>query len=144
MRVYFDSAVIVKLYVKEATSHEAIRLVGAYPAPYGLTQWQAIEVRNAIRLKAFRKEITAEEMKHSIAAFDLDIAASRWQRPVYSVPDVELKAETLSANHSATLGCRTLDIIHVAAALAVGAKEFVTFDARQAAVATRAGLRVNP
>jgi hypothetical protein len=39
---------------------------------------------------------------------------------------------------------RTLDIIHVAAALAVGAKEFVTFDSRQAAVATRAGLTVKP
>jgi len=59
MDVYFDSAIIVKLYVREATSPEAIRLVGAYVAPYWLTQWQALEVKNAIRLKAFRKEITA-------------------------------------------------------------------------------------
>jgi predicted nucleic acid-binding protein len=32
------------------------------------------------------------------------------------------------------LGCRTLDIIHVAAAPVIGAKEFVTFDGRQAAM----------
>ena len=29
MDAYFDSGIIVKLYVKEATSPEAIRLVGA-------------------------------------------------------------------------------------------------------------------
>jgi hypothetical protein len=59
----FCSAIIVKLYVSEATSPDAIRLVGAYIPPYWLTQWQALEVKNAIRLKAFRKEITAAEMK---------------------------------------------------------------------------------
>ncbi len=37
MDAYFDSAIIVKLYVKEGTSQEAIRLVGAYVAPYFLT-----------------------------------------------------------------------------------------------------------
>ena len=60
MDAYFDSAIIVKLYVKEATSPDAIRLVSAYTAPYALTQWQTLEVKNAIRLKAFRAEITAE------------------------------------------------------------------------------------
>ena len=43
-----------------------------------------------------------------------------------------------------TLGCRTLDIIHVAAALVLGAKEFVTFDARQGALAKKVGLTVRP
>jgi hypothetical protein len=34
MDAYFDSAIIVKLYVQETTSPDAIRLVGAYVAPY--------------------------------------------------------------------------------------------------------------
>jgi len=55
MDAYFDSALIVKLYVKEATSPDAIRLVSGYVEPYALTQWQALEVKNAIRLKAFRR-----------------------------------------------------------------------------------------
>ena len=42
------------------------------------------------------------------------------------------------------LGCRTLDIIHVAAALVIGAREFVTFDGRQGAMAKQAGLAVKP
>ena len=144
MDAYFDSAIIVKLYVQEATSPDAIRLVGAYTVPYALTQWQALEVKNAIRLKAFRAEITAAEMNQSIAAFEQDIAAGRWQRPAYTAATVEEKADELSAGHSATLGCRTLDIIHVAAALVLGAKEFVTFDGRQGALAKEAGLTVRP
>jgi predicted nucleic acid-binding protein len=144
MDAYFDSAVIVKLYVSEATSPDAIRLVGAYVAPYWLTQWQASEVKNAIRVKAFRKEITAGEMNMSLAAFEQDITTGRWQRPIYAAAMVEQKAEELSASHAAVTGCRTLDIIHVAAAVVIGASEFVTFDARQGAVAKQAGLTVKP
>jgi predicted nucleic acid-binding protein len=141
---YFDSAIIVKLYVSESTSPDAIRLVGACQAPYCLTEWQALEVRNAIRLKAFRAEITQSEMNQSIAAFEQDISTGRWQRPAYTVPAVEHKAEELSAGFTAKLGCRTLDILHVAAAMVLGAKVFVTFDARQAAAAKRAGIVVVP
>jgi predicted nucleic acid-binding protein len=43
-----------------------------------------------------------------------------------------------------SLGCRTLDIIYVAAALVIGGKEFVTFDGRQGALARQAGLTVKP
>jgi hypothetical protein len=144
MDAYFDSAIIVKLYVKEATSPDAIRLVGAYVAPYLLTHWQALEARNAIRLKAFRREITAEEMNKSIAAFEHDVLTGRWQRPVYSSTHIEKKADELSGNYSVQFGCRTLDIIHVAAALVIGATEFVTFDARQGAMAKQVGLAVKP
>ena len=144
MDAYFDSAIIVKLYVQEATSPDAIRLVGSYVAPYVLTQWQELEVKNAIRLKAFRAEITAAEMNQSIAAFEQDIATGRWQRPAYTAATVEQKADELSAGHSAVLGCRTLDIIHVAAALVLDATEFVTFDGRQGALAKQVGLTVKP
>jgi len=137
MDVYFDSAIIVKLYVSEANSQEAIRLVGVCSTPYCLTRWQMLEVKNAIRLKEFRKEIMMLEMNQSIAALEQDIATRRWQRPDYITATVEAKAEELSVGHSAVLGCRTLDIIHAAAAVAIGVKEFVTFDGRQAALVVK-------
>jgi predicted nucleic acid-binding protein len=83
-------------------------------------------------------------MNQSIAAFEQDIATGRWQCPVYTAATVEQKADELSAIHSAVLGCRTLDIIHVAAALVIGANEFITFDGRQGAMAKQAGLTVKP
>ena len=103
-----------------------------------------IKDETAIRLKAFRAEVTAAEMNRSIAAFEQDLATSRWQRPAYTAATVEQKADELSAAHSATLGCHTLEIIHVAAALVLGTKEFVTFDTRQGALARQAGLTVRP
>jgi len=53
-------------------------------------------------------------------------------------------AGELSGRHTAAIGCRTLDILHVAVAKVIGAKIFVTLDARQAAVAAKAGIKVLP
>ncbi len=116
MNVYFDSAIIAKLYVQEANSAEAVQLVSTDAAPYALTHWQEIEVRNALRLKMFRHEITADELRASLAAFDEDIATGRWQRADYALAEVHDRAAQLSARHAAEIGCRTLDIFHVAAA----------------------------
>lgn len=43
-----------------------------------------------------------------------------------------------------TLGCRTLDILHVACATVLNADVFVTYDKRQRALALVAGLNVLP
>jgi predicted nucleic acid-binding protein len=51
------------------------------------------------------------------------------------------EAERLSALHSEKLGARSLDILHVAAALMLGLGELLTFGARQAALARAAGLK---
>jgi hypothetical protein len=72
MDAYFDTAIILKLYVQETTSPDALRLANECPAPYLLTPWREIEARTALRLKAFRKEITAAEMRASLEAFDED------------------------------------------------------------------------
>jgi len=144
MNTYFDSAIIAKLYVLESNSADAARLVSTDNAPYVLTHWQDIEVRNALRLKTFRREITAGELQASLAAFDEDIAGGRWQRPPYSLPDVHERAAQLSARHAVETGCRTLDIYHVAAALIIGTPEFASFDERQRELARREGLRLKP
>ena len=141
---YFDSAIIVKLYVQEANSPNAVALVGDETAPYPLTPWQDVETRTAMRLKAFRGEITANELSVSLAAFDEDIRLGRWETPPHDPARIWRLTGELSARHAATVGCRTLDLVHVAAALAVGATAFLTFDARQKEVARLEGLEVKP
>lgn len=47
-----------------------------------------------------------------------------------------------SAQDTAKLGTRTLDVLHVATALALGAQRFVTYDTRQAALVKAVKLRV--
>jgi len=78
----------------------------------------------------------------AIADFDTDVRDGRltvldvlWRRTL------ELAAE-LSAQHTAALGTRTLDVLHVAAAVTLEVKRFVSYDNRQAALAKAVGLRV--
>lgn len=144
MNAYFDAAIILKLYVQEATSPDAVRLAKECQTPYLLAPWQEIEVRTALRLKAFRQEITTAEMEASLEAFDQDISSGRWNRPEYREATVWRFARDLSDRHAAKIGCRTLDLLHVAVALSLGVKTFVTFDERQRAVAKLEGLTVKP
>jgi predicted nucleic acid-binding protein len=53
-------------------------------------------------------------------------------------------AALLSERHSATIGTRSLDVLHVAVARSLRAGEFVTFDARQRTLALALGLKVGP
>jgi predicted nucleic acid-binding protein len=44
--------------------------------------------------------------------------------------------------HTRSIGCRSLDILHVASALELEIRHFATFDTRQQQLARAAGLRV--
>jgi len=76
------------------------------------------------------------------AAFDGDVNAR-----VLIVFDLEpttfLRASSLILQNTALAGCRTADILHVAAALQAGADRLFSFDQRQKAVARRAKLQTN-
>jgi len=50
----------------------------------------------------------------------------------------------LSTRHTPTLGTRTLDLLHVAAALELGCTDFLSFDNRQRQAAQAEGLNVLP
>ena len=58
--------------------------------------------------------------------------------------EVYAEAEALSAAHTEALGTRAVDVLHVASAAALGAKDFYTCDARQKALAVKAGMKVKP
>lgn len=59
-------------------------------------------------------------------------------------PDVHRLAETLSKRHTMTGGHRSLDVLHVATALHLGARESLTFDTNQRKLAATEKLKVKP
>jgi predicted nucleic acid-binding protein len=59
-------------------------------------------------------------------------------------PDIHRLAETLSKRHTMAGGHRAFDVLHVATALHLGAREFLTFDANQRKLATAVRLKVKP
>jgi predicted nucleic acid-binding protein len=58
--------------------------------------------------------------------------------------DVHRLAEILSKKHTIANGHRSMDVLHVATALHLGAKEFLTFDANQRKLAVAEKLKVKP
>jgi len=58
--------------------------------------------------------------------------------------DVHRLAETLSKRHPPPIGHRSMDVLHVATALHLGAREFLTFDTNQRKLAMAEKLKVKP
>lgn len=63
---------------------------------------------------------------------------------MYELTEVFRRAEVLSQAHTSATKCRSLDLLHVAAALEIGCREFASFDVRQRAIARKTGLKVLP
>lgn len=96
----------------------------------------------AWHLKVFRKEIPLAAVSAAVDDLQADMDAGVWLVRSCNPASMYSIAERLSRQHTPLLGTRTLDILHVAQAVELGAEVFVTADARQAGMARAAGLRV--
>lgn len=144
MNAYVDTALFVKSFVLEIDSLETVRLLEEIGEPLAYSHLHELEIPNAIRLKRFRGEITAAQETAAIRAFFADVDAGRFERMDYDLGTVFIRAEQLSAKYSVEIGCRSLDLWHVAAALEAGFTTFVSYDARQRKAAELSGMRVLP
>lgn len=79
-----------------------------------------------------------------LADFANDIAAGVFAETASVWSAVLTRAESLAAAHASSSLCRSLDTLHVALALELGATEFCTVDLRQAVIAKAAKLTVVP
>jgi predicted nucleic acid-binding protein len=85
--------------------------------------------------------LSAAESTAVLAQIDDDVAAGRlWKMPL-DLHATVVRAEALSARHARRLLSRSLDLLHVAAALELGCTRFVTLDTRQARLAAACGLK---
>ena len=142
MIAYADTGFLVSLYGQDAHSATATALVSSKPV-FILTCLGETEFTNAIELRVFRKEWTRREARSVHEQFLQHQAAGVFRmEPLGS--QVWEKALLLSHRHSAILGARTLDLLHVATALVLRPDVFYTFDDRQRKVAKAEHLRVLP
>ena len=144
MKSYFDSAVLVKAYCLETTSPQALSLIKRATPPLPFTPLHALEIRNALRLKRHRKELTEFQLRGALQSLQDDIDSGFLVGQDQDLREVFAHAESLSAEHTVSTGARSLDILHVAAALILMTDEFVSFDHRQRSLAAKAGLKILP
>lgn len=139
---YFDTGVLLKLYLAEPRAAEAVSLVNQAEDRPPFTDLHGLEMRSALRQKAGRSEITPAECETLLRDLQRDMSTGVLKPHPASWPDVFARAEALSSAHGVSTLCRSLDTLHVALAIELGATEFCTFDHRQAAMALAAGLTV--
>ena len=140
MKTYADTSFLFSLYATDANSSKADAWRQANPAPLPFTAFHRLELRNGLSLALFQQRLTLQEVQAAWQEVENDCAAGLlvargglWHR-------VMVEAEAAALNHTPVIGCRTLDVLHVAAAKLIGTTEFCTFDARQSSLAGRVGL----
>lgn len=142
MNAYLDTSFLASLYVLDRHSARAARLLPPAAIPL-LTPLVELELENAIQLRVFRRELTAAQARAAQTAFQQDLTDEVYA--VQAVPPAAYhKAKQLARKYSATLGTRSLDILHFAAAVTLGADTLFTFDENQRKLAGSEGLRCIP
>ena len=144
MQSYFDTSFVLKTYIQEPQTPEAIAIIRADATPLPFSHILEIELRTAIRNQQGRGEITEATMRSALQTVESDFASGVLARPDYELEAVYKRAEKLSAKHAAATLARSADILHVAAALEAGCTAFASFDERQRKIAALAGLKLIP
>jgi len=136
--IYPDTSFLFSRYVTDAHSVEVDRRMGLLPAVI-LTPFHRAELADAIFQWVFRGKTSVLEAELAFADFEADCKLGVWQ--LAGVPEMAYYAcAEMARRHGPTLGVRTLDTLHVAAALELKATRFWTFDERQAKLAEAEGL----
>ncbi len=132
--IYLDSSAFIKLYLHEEGSAEVHGLVVAQHEPLPVWHFLELEFLNALKFKVFLSEMSADDVERVISLY-LD----RKRNGQYFSPHLDpIALQELSVQmtvRTPMIGCRALDILHVAAARLCEATMFVTADKRQAALA---------
>ena len=143
MKAYADSSFIVTLYLPQQSSAAAAMFMRKQNTALPFTPWHRLEVRNAIRLAVFHRAIDRHQGKTQLRQIEADL---REETLIVHTPidwtTVLREAEKLGAAHNESIGCRSSDLFHIAAAAEWGADQFLTFDERQKKMARAAGLAV--
>ena len=142
MKTYVDTSFLVSLYSHDSKSASAARIIESSRGDHYVTVFGELEVVNALELRLFRKEISRTQTDSSLKDFEKDLQDGIFQlRPLSD--QVFQRARELSRQTTARLGTRTADLLHVAAALELGADSLYTFDQQQRKLAQTVRLKLN-
>lgn len=148
MIAFPDTSFLCALYRAQANSPEAARYFMAMTEPLHVASPLLYEFRHSVRWQAWlhaqdaTKGYDRATAQAALAMLQANIRSGAVNVVPLEWADVASIAERLSAQHTWTEGYRGFDVLHVASALHLGAKEFLTFDRKQKALALAEGLHV--
>ena len=146
MLAYPDTTFLCALYRYQSNSPQAAAYFQNMSGPLEVTTLLLYEFRQAVRFqirlrlndpnKGYPKlEGTKmlKDLKSDLVSGAVVIVPGPW-------PQIHAAAERLSELYTEVNGHRSMDILHVATAIELGAREFLTFDANQKKLAEAEGL----
>jgi predicted nucleic acid-binding protein len=142
--IYVDPSVLIGSLIKDANTERGMKLLSSAKSPFVLTEWVNLEILNALELAEFRQPAQSATVVRARTRLKELQGDGFWVSIETDLIRTFQRAQGLSRAHSRVIGCRSLDILHVASAIEIGAKIFWTFDGRQKELARQAGLKVNP
>ena len=141
-QVYVDPSALACLYLHQHGRSRRIvawrsRTSGALP----ITHYGCAEITNAICRARFTGDLDAEGAAQALADFEADVANGELEQAHLLWRAALDRAAELSRVHTPVLGTRSADVLHVACALEIKLRHFLTFDERQGQLAKRVGLK---
>ena len=150
MIAFPDTSFLCAMYVRQDNSPAAAAHFKTMPEPLHVSSLLLYEFRQRVRFQVWLHgrdqtrgypqaiaDIALAKLQANLDAGALTIVAAEWA-------DVHHRAEDLSQRHTAASGHRSLDVFHVATALHLKAREFLTFDTNQRKLALAVRLKVKP
>lgn len=145
---YPDTSFLCAYYHRKVTTDRAIASMREASAPLPVSEFLRYEFTNGVKIEVFRhrgdhaRGYAEPESLRILATFDLDIERGLFVLVELESGDVLRRATGLSEKHTIRDGRRAFDSLHVATALSLGTREFLTFDAGQRKLAEAEGLAV--
>jgi predicted nucleic acid-binding protein len=150
MRAYPDTSFLYGFYLKQSNSAAAAKHAATMKEALSLTELLKYEFEQSLRFQVWRRNsgqsegLTQVDADASIKQLETDLSSGVALIIPCDPVEIFRRADQLSKRHTIKEGYRSFDILHVATALHLGAKEFLTFDSRQGKLAAAEGLSAKP
>jgi predicted nucleic acid-binding protein len=145
-----DTSFLCALYVRQDNSPEAAAHFSAMPEALHVSGLMLYEFRQSVRYQVWlhardrNKGYPETIAEAALGKLQANMQAGAVVPVAADWPDVHRLAEIISKRHTMSGGHRRFDVLHVATALHLGAREFLTFDANQRKLAAAEKLKVRP
>ena len=140
--IYVDPSALLKLYLHERQSAAMNAWRAKAHGSLPVTHHGRVEVINGICLAAHCGEITPDALADTLASFEEDFTAGLYRQADLLWRATLNRACELSRTYSHKFGTRSLDVLHVASAVELELRTFVTYDRRQQELARAVGLKI--
>jgi predicted nucleic acid-binding protein len=144
---YPDTSFLCALYRTQDNSDRAVAYRGAMSESLHVTRLLLWEFRQSVRFQAFRHShnrqvgYSRHEAERMIAKLTEHLESGRVIMVNCDFINILVTGERISKARTFAGGHRSFDILHIATAIDLDAKEFLSFDANQIELAAAEGLK---